>query len=272
MSLHFGQDWFDFFRDAGIPDERAQKYAASVVEKERTGFMFQELNSRDSLRDLGIVICQDVLDIVQHAKRMCENEEECDARGAGDSKIQNKMEVEVRKERKSPGPEVVKDKVDVTAEPGPSTSAPAAAPPAASGDSAGLFQEDMLTNFKEFVDNHLSCIVCSEIMVFPSTVIACGHTFCNMCIKKWNKKSANCPICRSRINDIIPNVALESYLEKVAETFFPEDAKSARKVLHEQRAAQRDVSRRKRQRSRESSPAGRRRILSESEEELDWYV
>merc|ERR1719471_2319425 len=77
-------------------DERAQKYAASVVEKERTGFMFQELNSRDSLRDLGIVICQDVLDIVQHAKRMCENEDECDARGAGDSKIQNKMEVEVR--------------------------------------------------------------------------------------------------------------------------------------------------------------------------------
>ena len=132
----------------------------------------------------------------------------------------------------------------------------------------------MLTNFKEFVDNHLSCIVCSEILVFPSTVVACGHTFCNMCIEKWNKKSNDCPICRSRIDDIIPNVALESYLEKVAETFFPEDAKLARKVLHEQRAAQRDVSRRKRQRSRESSPAGRRRrlsILSEAEE-APWYV
>merc|ERR1719414_468761 len=170
-----------------------------------------------------------------------------------------------------------------SAEPGPSTSAAAPPAAAASGDSAGLFQ-DMLTNFKEFVDNHLSCIVCSEILVFPSTVVACGHTFCNMCIEKWNKKSNDCPICRSRIDDIIPNVALESYLEKVAETFFPEDAKSARKALHEQRAAQRDEARRERQRSRESSPAARRRrllpdvelsdnsILSVSEDDEDYIA
>ena len=130
--------------------------------------------------------------------------------------------------------EKAKKAPSAAAEPGLSTSA--AAPPAATGDSTGLFQ-DMLINFKEFVDNHLSCIICSEILVFPSTVVVCGHTFCNMCIEKWNKKSNDCPICRSRIDDIIPNVALESYLEKVAETFFPEDAKSARKVLHEQRAA-----------------------------------
>ena len=119
----------------------------------------------------------------------------------------------------------------------------------------------MLSNFKEFVDNHLSCIVCSEILVFPSTVVTCGHTFCNLCIEKWNKKSEDCPICRSKIDDIIPNVALESYLDKVAETFFPEDAKSARKTLHEQRAAQKEEAKRERQRSRESSPSARRRNL-----------
>ena len=98
----------DFFGDAGISHERAKKYAASVVEKERTGVTLQELNGRNSLGDLGIFICQDVLNIAQHAKRMCET-----TMGGGDRKIQNKMEVDVRKEPKSPAPvEVVKAKVD----------------------------------------------------------------------------------------------------------------------------------------------------------------
>ena len=114
MSLRSGRAWLNFFGDAGIPHERAKKYAASILEKERTGVPLCELNGRNSLRDLGILICQDVLKIVQHARRVCETEEECDARGrGGDCKIQNKMEVGVRKEPRSPGPvEVVKAKVD----------------------------------------------------------------------------------------------------------------------------------------------------------------
>ena len=98
----------------------------------------------------------------------------------------------------------------------------------------------MLSNFTEFVNKHLSCIVCSEILVFPSNVVSCGHTFCKLCIEKWNKKSADCPICRSKVEKIIPNVALESYIDEVAENFFPEEAKLARKTLQEHRATQKE--------------------------------
>ena len=212
------------------------------------------------------------------------------ARDKKSTKVRHIKELDKMKKRMAElaSAEKAARKAPAACEPAPSTSAAppgAAAAAAAGGDTAGLFQ-DMLTNFKEFVDNHLSCIVCSEILVFPSTVVSCGHTFCNLCIEKWNKKSADCPICRSNIDDIIPNVALESYLDKVAETFFPEDAKSARKALHEQRAAQREEARRERQRSRESSPSARRRnllmiegselsdhsLLSDSEDDDDDYI
>merc|ERR1719471_1162002 len=98
------------------------------------------------------------------------------ARDKKSTKARHVKELDKMKKRMAEmAAEKAKKAPTASAEPGPSTSA-TVAPPAASGDSAGLFQ-DMLTNFKEFVDNHLSCIICSEILVFPSTVVACGHTF-----------------------------------------------------------------------------------------------
>ena len=44
MLLRSERDWLNFFGDAGISNERAKKYAASVVEKKRTGVKIQELN------------------------------------------------------------------------------------------------------------------------------------------------------------------------------------------------------------------------------------
>lgn len=260
---------------AAILDEDKEKLKKNVRELETARL---KLEDKLEARRMRLMAADAKIDKVESdlvASRNRVRELEADnaklARDKKSTKIRHVKELDKMKKRIA---ELAAEKGrKVTAgDPVPSTSAShpvaaAAATTNATGDSAGLFQ-DMLTNFKEFVDNHLSCIVCSEILVFPSTVVTCGHTFCSLCIEKWNKKSADCPICRSKIDDIIPNVGLESYMDKVVETFFPEDAKSARKTLQEERAAQKEEAKRERQRSRESSPSARRRNLLEGFEGL----
>ena len=50
---------------------------------------------------------------------------------------------------------------------------------------------------KEKLEKYLICPICQEIFDEPIR-ITCGHTFCNICIAKWEKKSRNnqCPLCR----------------------------------------------------------------------------
>jgi hypothetical protein len=87
--------------------------------------------------------------------------------------------------------------------------------------------------------------ICTEIYVY-SSVISCGHTFCEDCIKGWKKKQPNttCPICRSDIIKTSPNQGMDSFIEKFIFNFFPDDAKKAwaelvadRKAKKEQREA-----------------------------------
>jgi hypothetical protein len=138
---------------------------------------------------------------------------------------------------------------------------------AVGGGDGGLLQ-DMLSNFKEFVDSLLACAVCSEVYVFASTVVACGHTFCESCIERWNEKSNACPICRSDIKDIVPNVIVDSYIDRAVDTFFPDDAKATRKSLVEQRSAQRET----RRAARPQGGRRRRRIRRRSPERLNRLV
>ena len=65
-----------------------------------------------------------------------------------------------------------------------------------SGSGEALFQ-DVLGNLRDFLDGQLQCSICNEIFCF-STVISCGHTYCEDCIESWKKKqdSPTCPICR----------------------------------------------------------------------------
>jgi len=44
------------------------------------------------------------------------------------------------------------------------------------------------------------CPICSENRTdtgINTTSTLCGHVFCNPCLKKWTKRSNDCPICRS---------------------------------------------------------------------------
>lgn len=95
----------------------------------------------------------------------------------------------------------------------------------------GFFQ-DVLSNFKELVETNLQCSVCSELFVFATTVVGCGHSFCEECLEEWRAMKEegrpNCPICRANFRSTVPCLALDDYVEKAVEGFFPEDAKEAR--------------------------------------------
>ena len=50
---------------------------------------------------------------------------------------------------------------------------------------------------REKLEKYLICPICQDIFDEPMR-ITCGHTFCDTCLKKWEKKSGNnkCPLCR----------------------------------------------------------------------------
>eukprot|EP00761_Pharyngomonas_kirbyi_P011482 gb/GECH01011507.1/.p1 GENE.gb/GECH01011507.1/~~gb/GECH01011507.1/.p1 ORF type:complete len:679 (+),score=118.56 gb/GECH01011507.1/:1-2037(+) len=68
------------------------------------------------------------------------------------------------------------------------------------------------------LSENLVCIICSEILYKPASVIPCMHTFCSGCVSQWIDVQDNCPQCRQDIthinkNHTIKNV-VEAYLEK----------------------------------------------------------
>ena len=48
------------------------------------------------------------------------------------------------------------------------------------------------------VSKYLFCCICEEIFNNPVRIKECGHTFCKSCLKKWEKYSKNCPLCRNK--------------------------------------------------------------------------
>ncbi|XP_046374018.2 tripartite motif-containing protein 2-like [Haliotis rufescens] len=56
---------------------------------------------------------------------------------------------------------------------------------------------------KKLTDNHLTCVICTEVFTDPAT-LQCHHTFCKSCLLKYTKtqpeavqaKSIPCPSCR----------------------------------------------------------------------------
>jgi len=131
-----------------------------------------------------------------------------------------------------------------------------------SGSGEALFQ-DMLGNLKEFLDGQLQCSICNEIYVY-SSVISCGHTFCEDCIEGWKKKQPNttCPICRSDIIITCSNQVMDSFIEKFVDNFFPDDAKKARNELIADRKAKKDAREAKHKNKPILSAGTRRRILN----------
>lgn len=73
-------------------------------------------------------------------------------------------------------------------------------------------------------DMDIKCHICYELLVKPSS-LACGHTFCRLCLASWyeTSKRLECPDCRTawqevpKVNIFIREVLQKDYPEKLRE-------------------------------------------------------
>lgn len=133
-----------------------------------------------------------------------------------------------------------------------------------------LFQ-DMLENFKNLLESHLQCSICSEVYVF-SVTITCGHTFCLECIEEWKHKKRNCPICRASITSQHHTKVVDDYIDKFVDGFAPDTFKTARKELleeHKRKGDLRKQRKRERRNRRERHDRLNRDFSSDAEMNFD---
>lgn len=59
------------------------------------------------------------------------------------------------------------------------------------------------------------CSMCVDIIQPPCAITNCGHRFCAPCIKSWMKQSDHCPNCRTCVEKLCTNTALDEELRKL---------------------------------------------------------
>lgn len=68
------------------------------------------------------------------------------------------------------------------------------------------------------VQEELQCSICTEMFV-KAVTLSCSHTFCQYCIKQWQKNKVVCPICRARTTSSCRTLILDSFIERVMYCF-----------------------------------------------------
>jgi Zinc finger, C3HC4 type (RING finger) len=60
------------------------------------------------------------------------------------------------------------------------------------------------------------CVCCMDIMIQPTTIVPCGHTFCNQCIfRTINLDKEVCPNCRANIVATVPNRSVSNAIRSI---------------------------------------------------------
>ncbi|XP_046338208.2 tripartite motif-containing protein 3-like [Haliotis rufescens] len=75
---------------------------------------------------------------------------------------------------------------------------------------------------KKLTDNHLTCVICTEVFTDPAT-LQCSHTFCKSCLLKYTKtqpqaiqaKSIPCPSCRQLTKVANPARPVEEWVRQL---------------------------------------------------------
>lgn len=94
-------------------------------------------------------------------------------------------------------------------------------------------KENVLGKVSDIMDEQLTCSICSELFV-RATTLNCTHTFCDHCIRMWNKKRRDCPVCRKSIISMNRSLVLDNFIESMIENL-PTEFKSKRKEIVEER-------------------------------------
>ncbi|XP_046548077.1 E3 ubiquitin-protein ligase Trim36-like [Haliotis rubra] len=75
---------------------------------------------------------------------------------------------------------------------------------------------------KKLTDNHLTCVICTEVFTDPAT-LQCNHTFCKSCLLKYTNtqpdaiqaKSIPCPSCRQLTKVTTPDSPVEEWVSQL---------------------------------------------------------
>ncbi|XP_046577432.1 E3 ubiquitin-protein ligase TRIM56-like isoform X3 [Haliotis rubra] len=75
---------------------------------------------------------------------------------------------------------------------------------------------------KKLTDNHLTCVICTEVFTHPAT-LHCNHTFCKSCLLKYTNtqpeavqaKSIPCPSCRQLTKVTTPDSPVEEWVSQL---------------------------------------------------------
>ncbi|XP_046577424.1 uncharacterized protein LOC124285271 isoform X2 [Haliotis rubra] len=75
---------------------------------------------------------------------------------------------------------------------------------------------------KKLTDNHLTCVICTEVFTDPAT-LHCNHTFCKSCLLKYTNtqpeaiqaKSIPCPSCRQLTKVTTPDSPVEEWVSQL---------------------------------------------------------
>ncbi|XP_046357836.2 uncharacterized protein LOC124136087 [Haliotis rufescens] len=75
---------------------------------------------------------------------------------------------------------------------------------------------------KKLTENHLTCVICSEVFTDPAT-LQCHHTFCKSCLLKYTytqpeavqAKSIPCPSCRQLTSVTNPDSPVEEWVSQL---------------------------------------------------------
>eukprot|EP00475_Leptophrys_vorax_P010209 TRINITY_DN16882_c0_g1_i1.p1 TRINITY_DN16882_c0_g1~~TRINITY_DN16882_c0_g1_i1.p1 ORF type:complete len:463 (-),score=120.96 TRINITY_DN16882_c0_g1_i1:48-1436(-) len=58
---------------------------------------------------------------------------------------------------------------------------------------------------KAALDHDLVCVICANVMVDPTMVTSCQHSYCKECLDEWLQQQTQCPGCRTGIKETIPD-------------------------------------------------------------------
>lgn len=99
--------------------------------------------------------------------------------------------------------------------------------------------ESKCTNLQQFLQEELTCSICSELFM-DAVTLNCSHSFCDFCIIKWMKEQSTCPICRKPIDSRNSSLVLDRCVDKTLE-HLPQESREHRRMLAKVRENQKDI-------------------------------
>lgn len=94
-------------------------------------------------------------------------------------------------------------------------------------------KDNVLGKVSDIMDEQLTCSICSELFV-KATTLSCAHTFCHHCIKSWNRRRRDCPVCRKPVLSMIRSLVLDNFIESMIDNL-PTELKNRRKEIIQER-------------------------------------